>query len=89
MSAVHHHCYIVSEGGWLAAFGKEQRGPYSLYSRRVLLIGQQRQLRTSVSLQLRVFEHTLPDSGLRESAGDPTINPIEASAKHGVGYLPR
>jgi hypothetical protein len=89
MSGVHHHRDIGSESGRVAAFRQLQSRLYSPYPRSVFLIGQQGHLRTSVSLQLWIFEYSLTDSGLRESAGDATINPVEASTKHSVGYLPR
>src|SRR5262249_32380868 len=58
-------------------------------TRLVLRIAQQRKLRASVALQLRVSKYCATPSSLPQAPRDSTFHTAEAGAQHCIGYLSR
>src|SRR5215472_4966324 len=86
-STFQHHRDIDLEGYRVLWFCPAQRGLDSADARLVLRIAQQRQLRASVALQLRVSQNGAPVSSLPEPGRGSTFHAAEAGAQHCIGYL--
>src|SRR5262249_27201333 len=86
-STFQHHRDIDLEGYRVASFCPAQRGFDSADARLVLCIAQQRQLRASVTLQLRVSQYGAAPSSLPEPGRDSTFHVAEAGTQHCIGYL--